>query len=133
MKKILSNLFISIAVLTTTVSGAFAENFYYKIYNPKTKEVSSNIIMTVSSGSDKFYVVGFLTEKAPCLIFSTEKKESGLLGGKCVVMGNEEDIYTWKEYKPNTFKPELTSIIKERSAEGKQIPEEMKASYEVSD
>lgn len=118
MKKFLSILLFGIIAIISTISPIFAENYHYKLYNPETKEVSSATIITIS-GPENSYVIGFLVKGAPgpCLIYSTENKENGLLGGRCIVMGGN-NTYLWKEYQPNTFNSELKSIIKERRTQG---------------
>lgn len=132
MKKLLSLLTFCIVTIISTVSPVLAENYHYKLYNPKTKEVSSSIMITISA-TDSTYVIGFLANGAsgPCLVSSTDNKGNGLLGGSCIIM-EDNGTYSWKEYQPNSFNSELQSIILERSAQGKHLPDEAIKYYTVS-
>lgn len=132
MKKLVSILFVGIFVIMCTVTEVFAENFHYKLYNTRTKEVSSSIMMSLSF-DDNSYVIAFMTNQGPCAILNTENKENGLLGGSCQFPSDDGDVYAWKEYKQNTFNTELKSIINERSVQGKYIPDEFKHFYTVSE
>lgn len=134
MKKFLSILLFGVVSTISTVSPVLAENYNYKLYNPNTNEVSSAVMMSVS-GPDSSYIIGFVGQgtPAPCIVYSTENKGNGLLGGGCAIMGSEGTYYSWKEYKQSTFNQELNSIIEERKAQGKYLPDEVKRFYTVSE
>lgn len=120
MKKLLSVLFLGIAILTYTVAPVFAENYRYKLYDPKTNKSEPAEIITLSSRGN-CYVLGFKSPNIACMIDSVENKENGMVGGKGVgfsIGDHNARIFYWKEYQPNTFNMELKSIIKEREEQG---------------
>lgn len=123
MKKLLLVLFFGIAVLAYTISPVFAENYRYKLYDPKTNRSDSAVIITVGYGGENSYTLGLLAKQNYCIINSIENKGNGFVGGKCVGFTevNNGHIYSWKEYQPNTFNIELKSIIKEREKEGMHL------------
>lgn len=123
MKKSLSILFFGIAVLAYTISPVFAENYRYKLYDPKANKSDSAVMITVACGGENSYTLGLAKQNGVCIINSIENKENGLVGGKCVGFTgvNNGHIYSWKEYQPNTFNIELKSIIKEREKEGMHL------------
>lgn len=123
MKKILSTMFISVAMILGFASKVFAENYKYKLYDPKTNKSESAVIITVGYGGENSYTIGLAKQNRACIIDSIENKGNGLVGGKCVGFTevNNGHIYSWKEYQPNTFNIELKSIIKEREKEGMHL------------
>ncbi len=123
MKKLLSVLFFGVAVLAYTTTPVFAENYKYKLYDPKTNKSESAVIITVGYGGENSYTIGLAKQNGACIIDSIENKGNGLVGGKCVGFTdvNNGHIYSWKEYQPNTFNIELKSIIKEREKEGMHL------------
>lgn len=120
MKKLLSVLFFGIAIVTYTIVPVFAANYKYKLYDPKTNKSDSAMIITIGYGGKNTYTLGLAKQNVACAIDAIENKGNGLVGGKCIgfTEDNNEHIYYWKEYQPNTFKMELKSIIKERENEG---------------
>ena len=120
MKKFLLILLFGIAVLLYTTAPVFAENYKYKLYDPKTNKSDSAVIITVGYNGKNSYTLGLAKQNGACIIDSIENKENGLVGGKCVgfTEANNGRTYFWKEYQPNTFNIELKSIVKEREKEG---------------
>lgn len=115
-------LFISV-ILTYSIAPVFAENYKYKLYDPKTNKSESAVMITVGYGGENSYTIGLAKQNGACIIDSIENKGNGLVGGKCVGFTevNNGYIYSWKEYQPNTFNIELKSIIKEREKEGMHL------------
>lgn len=120
MSKIKTLLFLSfiIAFLLKTTTPAIAENYTYKLYNPKTKESFPSEIITIRT-EDTFFI-GLSKALTICKITTVGRKENGLLGGNCSNIHTAQTYY-WKEYKPNTFKTEVNSIIEEMKAQGKDL------------
>lgn len=119
MKKFLSILLFGIIAIISTISPIFAENYYYKLYNPKTKESFPAEMITISTSNDT-YIIGLSKAMIMCEITTVGHKENNLLSGKCIDIKNSQ-IYYWKEFQPNTFYPELKSIIEERKAQCKNL------------
>lgn len=117
-KQLLISSFVIVSVISMG-SLVFAENYTYKVYNPKTKESFPADMITMGI-SDKTYIIGLSKAMILCEITTVGSKENNLLGGKCIDIKNYQ-TYNWKEYQPNTFKPELKSIIEERKAEGEKL------------
>ena len=120
MKKLLLILFLGIAFTVYTVAPVFAENYRYKLYDPKTNKSEPAEMFTISSRGN-CYVLGFKSPNIACMIDSVENKENGLVGGKCAgftIGDHNARIFYWKEYKQNTFNIEVKSIIKEREEQG---------------
>ncbi len=132
MKKILSWILFS-GILLTTVVPAFAENFTYKIYNPRTNKTSTGVFGTITI-TDNEYLWGFYTPNGAPLcvaqIYNTNTK-NGLVGGACtetnafirLLNGEQVDLTKyemgWRELSQNTLYLEMNAIKRERASQGK--------------
>lgn len=121
MKKLLFILTLGIALLGYTASTAFAVNYKYKLYDPKTNKAYSAYMMTFGSDSlsrdPNCYFIALGTSYGVMGVVDTvEKKGNGLVGGKC--FDGKGHIYYWKEYTPGSFYRELNEIVQERAQEG---------------
>lgn len=126
MRKILSMFLFISTMFGTTLAPALAENFTYKLYDPKANKNYSAQIITLSL-SDTTYTLGLLAGQNVCAILPrtlNTNPNTGLVGGDCVgVAGTavEGRTFNWREYSPNTFYPEMQSIIDERAKQGKSL------------
>ena len=132
MKKILSILFLGVFLFTLSLP-ALAENFTYKVYNPRTNKVYTGVLGTISI-TDNEYIWGFYTKNGIPLcvaqIYNTNK-ENGLVGGNGTdinafirfLSGEKVDLSQynigWRELSQNTLYAEMNSIRKERTSQGK--------------
>lgn len=136
MKKMLSTLLFGGAVLGATLMPALAENFTYKVYNPKTNKAYTATILTIRFPDDNSntYVYGFMAQGQPLCAtpsFQYTDVKNGLIGGQCVdfyalsrfMEGEKLDLSKhelgWRELKPNTLQREVESIRRERAAQGR--------------
>lgn len=126
MRKFLATILCIGTILGATLAPALAENFTYKLYDPKVNKNYSAQVITLSI-SDTTYTLGLFAEQNVCAIIPTTMNtnpNTGLVGGDCVgVAGTESGgkKFNWREYSPNTFYPEMQSIINERAQQGKSL------------
>lgn len=134
MKKKFLITILGLSFAVELCNNAFAENFTYKVYNPKTNKTTTNVLGTLSV-SETQYVWGFYTSdgKPVCVInLNTNKNNQGLVGGKCNDFSafqrafvNKENIdmskyeLGWRELSTDTFYREMNSIRQERALQGK--------------
>lgn len=118
MRNLLSIILLCIVTLINVTTQAFAENYNYKLYNPKTHEAFPTEMITMGTGDE--YIIGLSKALTICEITTVGVKEGSLLGGTCTDINNHQ-TYSWKEYRPNTFNIEVKSIIEEMEAQGKKL------------
>lgn len=131
MKKNLLALLLGFGILLTTVSAALAENYTYKVYNPKINKAYTAVFGTVSLSDTEFLWAFFTPGGEPlCIIplYNASKNAQGLVGGKCSTIedftasmqgGQPKNELSWRELNPNTLYREAESIKRERAAQGK--------------
>ena len=136
MKKILSTMFIGAAIILGFASKVLAENFTYKVYNPKLNKAYTAVLGTISL-TDTQYIWGFYEPdgRALCVInLNTNKDSQGLIGSQCTDIGafmkfmngdhsvnlsDKKHELGWREKSTDTFYREMESIRRERAAQGK--------------
>ena len=133
MKRFLSALLFISTILGVSLTPALAENFTYKVYNPKTNKTTIAVFGTVTITENQ-YLWGFYTKDGQPLCvasLNTNKNPQGLIGGQCTDIGafirfmNGENIdfskyeLGWRELSQDTFYSEMNSIRQERAAQGK--------------
>lgn len=133
MKKTLCTLLLGTTLLTT-VAPVFAENFTYKVYNPRTNKAYTAILGTISITDYQYLWAFYTTNGSPlCVaqIYNTNTK-NGLVGGQCTdantfirFINGDKRIdpskyeMGWRELSKNTLYPEMNSIRRERASQGK--------------
>ena len=117
MKKILLTILLVGTMLMSVWSNmAFAENFTYKVYNPKENKSVTAELGTLRV-SDNKYMLGFFVKGQPyCIVNMNTEKKDGLICGKCAE-NNSVIEFPWRELSKNTFFPEVDSIVKERAVD----------------
>lgn len=135
MKKMLSTLLLVGTLLSTTLMPAFAENFTYKVYNPRTNKSHTAALFTIRFPDDNSntFIYGFMSQGQPlCVasIYNTNVK-NGLVGGQCTdfyafsrfMEGEKLDldkyVLGWRELSTDTLHREIESIRRERAAQGR--------------
>lgn len=128
MKKILLTILLVGTMLMSVWSNtALAENFTYKVYNPKENKSVTAELGTLRV-SDNKYMLGFFVKGQPhCIVNMNTEKKDGLICGKCAeynssityVNGKSNSVieFPWREISKNTFFPEVDSIVKERAVD----------------
>jgi len=130
-KQLLSTLLLGTITLGM-VAPALAENFTYKVYNPKANKAYTAVLGTITVVDNK-YIFAFLTKSGQplCVMGGNTNIKNGLVGGQCSEFNafgrllNGENInldryqYGWREYSTDTIEREMASIRKERAAQGK--------------
>lgn len=129
--RLLIILFLGIITVFTLCNIALAENFTYKVYNPK-----ENKTYTVELGTFRLTETGYiwcfyLKGGIPYAIVSLHtNKNNDLIGGKCFdfkafqrFLDHEKiDLskheFGWREYSAGTFYREMEEIRIERAAQG---------------
>ena len=121
------------AIITSFIIGnsVNAENFTYKVYNPKENKAYTVELGTVRLSDSGYIWCFYLKGGTPYAVVSliTDKKNN-LVGGKCtdfnafVKFLKNENIdlskyeYGWREYNVGTFYRELEEIRAERAEQG---------------
>lgn len=134
MRKLLQTLLIGSAILTTTIQPIFAENFTYKVYNPRTNKAYTAVLGTIGM-TDTQYLWAFYKPDGEALcvasVYNTNKNDKGLVGGQCsdtaafIKFVNHQGINLekyqlgWRELSTDTLYREMESIRRERAAQGK--------------
>lgn len=126
MKKTLLTIsLVGIMIMSIWSNMAFAENFTYKVYNPKINKSAIAELGTLRV-SDNKYILGFFVNGKPyCIVNMNTEKMDGLICGKCsefnssvtYANGGSNSVieFSWRELSKNTFFPEVDSIVKERA------------------
>ena len=139
MKRLFLSILFASGFLLNMSLCAFAENFTYKVYNPRTNKSYNAVLGTVSL-TDIEYIFGFYTKEGEPLCVTSlnlNKDSKGLIGSKCTETKafmrqfvNNENIdlskyeMGWREIDTDTFYKEINSIKQERATQGK---------YEISE
>lgn len=136
MKKLLLNLLCGTIIYSLTFLATLAENFTYKVYNPKTNKTYSATLGTLSM-TDTQYIWGFYTlDGQPLCVISfnnINKNSQGLVGGQGTDYTAFERFFVnkeyninlakhevgWRELSTDTFYREINCIKRERAAQGK--------------
>ena len=123
MKKMLSALLLTGALLGVTLAPALAENYKYRLYNTQTKTTTYAPMITMGSNDTEYYMAFLDTSlDAPCVIdnSSLNKNSQGLVGGKCISMlkANLGTAYAWRELSAGNYYDEHRSITNERRQQG---------------
>lgn len=126
MKRFLSTLLFISTTLGVTLAPALAENFTYKLYDPKANKAYPAQMLTLSL-SNTTYILGLFSGKNVCAINQktiNTNASNGLVGGDCMgIADSSGKNFNWREYSPNTFYTERQSIINERAQQGKSLEE----------
>ena len=135
MKRFILSVLFSAGILFGLSLYAFAENFTYKVYNPRTNKAHTAVLGTVSL-TDNEYIWGFYTKdgKPICIAnLNINKDSNGLIGSKCVEYeafakkffdGKDNIDFSkyemgWRELETDTFYKEINSIKQERATQSK--------------
>lgn len=134
LKRLLSVLLLITALCLITTPAVLAENFTYKVYNPKTNKAYNAVLGTVTI-TDTQYIWGFYTQNGePLCVASliTNKNSQGLVGSQCTdanafvrFMNGDRNIdlskyeLGWRELSTDTFYREMDAIRRERATQGK--------------
>lgn len=135
MRKMLSVLLLTGTLLSSTLTPALAENFTYKVYDPRTNKTYTAEIRPAVIGG-KTYLTEFYTLQGKPLCFfgsDTNKNNQGLVGGECKDSSSMEKLLTgqrnitpytmgWREINKNTFYREIESLRQEMAEQGIQAP-----------
>lgn len=132
MKKTLALILLGATILTMS-APTFADNFTYKVYNPRTNKAYTGVFGTISI-TDYEYLWGFYTPNGTPLcvaqIYNTNTK-NGLVGGQCTdtnafikfMNGERIDLSKyemgWRELSQNTIYSEMNAIRRERASQSK--------------
>lgn len=131
MKKFLIILFMVLTIILNSQNFAFAENFTYKVYNPKENKTHTVELGTIRLTETGYIWCFYLKGGIPYAVVSlnTDKKND-LVGGKCTDFkafqkflehGNvdlSQHEFGWREYSAGTFYREMEEIRAERAAQG---------------
>lgn len=121
MKKMLSTLLLGIIILGVTVAPALAENFYYRLYNPKLNQTDNKAELIYFKVSDNEFKAGLGSRIIGACIITGDIENFGntskLWKGKCVDINNGDE-YRWSEVIPNTFGSEFKSLVQEMLEKG---------------
>lgn len=132
MKSLLKNMFFAVIIAfafgNTTV---LAENFTYKVYNPKENKSYSAELGTIRLTDTGYIWCFYLKGGVPYAVVSLNtNKKDGLVGGQCTDFKaflkflQQENVdlskyeFGWREYSADTFYREMESIKAEREAQG---------------
>lgn len=120
-----------LTIILNSQNFAFAENFTYKVYNPKENKSYTVELGTVRLNNASYIWCFYLKGGIPYAIVSLDtNKKNGLVGGKCtdfkafqkfLEQGNvdlSQHEFGWREYNTNTFYREMEDIRVERAAQG---------------
>lgn len=134
MKIFILSILFSAGILFGLSLYAFAENFTYKVYNPRTNKAHTAVLGTVTV-TDNEYIFGFFTKEGEPLCVTNlnlNKDSKGLIGSKCIEtkafmrqFENNKNLdlskyeMGWRELEPDTFYKEINSIKPERATQGK--------------
>lgn len=132
MKRFLLTVFLLGTIcISNFYSNANAENFMYKVYNPKENKVYTVELGTIRLTETGYIWCFYLKGGIPYAVVSlnTDKKND-LVGGKCTDFkafqkflehGNvdlSQHEFGWREYSAGTFYREMEEIRAERAAQG---------------
>ena len=132
MKKfLLAILFFTVAIISNLGNFTFAENFTYKVYNPKENKSYTVELGTIRLTKTGYIWCFYLKGGIPYAIVSlnTDKKND-LVGGKCtdfkafqkfLEQGNvdlSQHEFGWREYSAGTFYREMEENKAERAVQG---------------
>ena len=132
MKKTLLTIsLVGTMIMSIWSNMAFAENFTYKVYNPKENKTYTVELGTIRLTETGYIWCFYLKGGIPYAVVSlnTDKKND-LVGGKCtdfkafqkfLEQGNvdlSQHEFGWREYSAGTFYREMEEIRAERAAQG---------------
>lgn len=132
MKKIsLTILFLSVSILLNLCNFASAENFTYKVYNPKENKSYTVELGTIRLTDTGYIWCFYLKGGIPYAVVSLKtNKKNDLIGGSCTdfkafqkfLEQRNVDLsqykFSWREYSAGTFYREMEDIRIERAAQG---------------
>lgn len=123
MKKVLSILLLTGALLSATLAPVLAESYKYKLYDPQTKKTTYSFMMTIGGRTDAGYRIAFSNAGGFCVVdtSSLNKNPQGLLGGKCLNYDDKDNrfsTWSWRELSAGNYYTELRDVENERRQEG---------------